>query len=191
MEESVFKERVARLRKVNGVVSGLDPVLRSEAFELLKPYITGSPEPSRSAGIKVASASAKPRKTTSAKKTSRSAPNFGPPAAEPTDDEDTLIEKHLSDADHENAMLALALFYKRHGRGPFALTYVDAIARQHHLNMPKRQDKFFGGAKRGEPKVAVVRRQAEGWKITPSGETWLKATYGVLMGRNPLPVAET
>lgn len=187
MDESVFKERVARLREIDAVISRLDPALRADALEMLKPYVTGesvvvsppSPGTRRSSG-RSRSSSPRPKATT---------PKQAPLVASPAEDEDALLEQHLSDHDHENAMLALALFYKRHGRGPFSMSYVEAIARQHHLNMPKRLDKFFGRARRGEARVLVVRRQADGWKVTPSGETWIKATYGVAMGRDPLPVA--
>jgi hypothetical protein len=43
----------------------------------------------------------------------------------------------------------------------------------------------FKGAKRDGKEV--LRKQTDGWKITPSGEAWLKTTYGVSRGKEPLP----
>lgn len=51
-----------------------------------------------------------------------------------------MLEKHLSDADHENAMLAVAILYARHGRGPFKMAHVSGLARQYNLNVPARLD---------------------------------------------------
>lgn len=175
------------------MISRLHPVLHADALELLKPYVTGEAmavAPPSSAAIRRSSHSGS-RGRGAPSRSTVTAPKQAAPVAPPAEDEDALIEQHLSDHDHENAMLALALFYKRHGRGPFSLTHVDAIARQHHLNLPKRLDKFFGRARRGEARVPVVRRQADGWKVTPSGEAWLKAAYGVVMGRDPLPVVDS
>ena len=101
-----------------------------------------------------------------------------------------LVESHISDVDADNALLVLAIIFMRHGRTPFRQALAKGIAKEHNLNMPKRLDKFYSGAKRGDPKQFVVRNQAEGWKITVSGATWLGETYGVKMGRTAVPVGK-
>lgn len=191
MDADEFKLRVARLGQVSEAIGKLDPAIRAEAFALLKPYVTGDGEdpanataPSRTGSSSRTESS--PRKPPIKPATKRAKRKSITPAA-PTEGEDLLLEAHLSDLDYENAMLALAIFFKRHGRGPFDMAYVKAIGEQFALNMPKRLDKFFETAKRGEPKVLIARKQADGWMIMPGGATWLKETYGVSMGRDVLP----
>jgi hypothetical protein len=41
MDETYFDERVKRLQQISAVVSTLDPAIRSEAFDMLKGYVTG------------------------------------------------------------------------------------------------------------------------------------------------------
>jgi hypothetical protein len=181
--EEQFREQVTRLHAVNREIAKLDPAIRASAFALLEPYIAevgniglSAERKSASAGQKAARQSARPRRQASEL-----------PVVSATEGEEALLEAHLSDADHENAMLALAILYSRHGRGPYQLAHISAVAKQFHLNVPVRLDMSFKKAKRGDQNALVLRRQADGWKIMPSGETWLKATYGVSLGRSPLP----
>jgi hypothetical protein len=183
MSEEQFKEQVARLHAVNREIAKLDPAIRASAFALLEPYIAEISNTSLPAERKSASAGPK---------AGRQGPPRGrqksePPVVSSTEGEEALLEAHLSDADHENAMLALAILYSRHGRGPYQMVHIKAVAKQFHLNVPARLDMSFKTAKRGDQNALVLRRQADGWKIMPSGETWLKATYGVTLGRTPLP----
>ncbi len=188
MNETHFKESVKRIQEIDNVVSKLDPAIRGEAFALLKGYVTGDDATTRppNGGQLPATGAIH---TTQIRKPppKKPAPPKGLAAVEPADGEDELLEKHLSDADHENAMLAVAILYARHGRGPFKMVHITGVANQHNLNVPARLDMFFKSAKRGESKALVIRRVADGWKIMPGGEAWLKETYGVAMGRSSLP----
>lgn len=188
MDEISFKERVKRIQEINNVVSKLDPAIRSEAFEMLKGYATeGGIEPSPPRGGQDAKTSGTDGKRVRKPPARSAATPRGPVVAEPGEGEDEMLERHLNDADHENAMLAIAILYARHGRGPFKMAHISGVATQYNLNVPARLDMFFKSAKRGESKALVIRKLAEGWKIMPSGEAWLKETYGVKMGRRPLP----
>ncbi|MDQ3934072.1 MAG: hypothetical protein M3340_05505 [Actinomycetota bacterium] len=188
MDEMQFKERVERIQEINNVVSKLDAAIRGEAFNMLKGYVTGEDDAtSPPKGGKGHATGAIDGKRATKTPTKKPATPKGPVVAEPVDGEDELLEKHLSDADHENAMLAVAILYARHGRGPFKLAHITGVARQYNLNVPARLDMFFKSAKRGEAKALVIRKLADGWKIMPAGEAWLKETYGVKMGRSPLP----
>jgi hypothetical protein len=186
MDETQFKERVKRLGEINSVISKLDPAIRGEAFDVLKPYV--SDDDTGKATRKPRSAAPRGQGATAKKSPAKKpATPRGPVVAEPVEGEDELLEKHMSDADHENAMLAVAILYARHGRGPFQMSNITGVAKQYNLNTPARLDMFFKSAKRGEAKALVIRKQADGWKIMPGGEKWLKETYGVKMGRSPLP----
>jgi hypothetical protein len=175
MDEAAFNETVERLKKVNGIISNLDPAIRAEAFELLAPYVTGGGATEAEASEGDGDAAAATRK-----------------ASGGAVDYNVLIEKFESDKDYENAMLVLAIVYDRHGRGPMQLSHIKVVSEEFNLTVPERLDKFFGPAKRGVNKTdkkEVLRKQSDGWKITPSGEAWLKHTYGVTRGKKPLPAA--
>lgn len=188
MDEGHFKERAKRIQEINNVVSKLDPAIREEAFDMLKGYVTGedvvTPPPKQGKASAAGGTSGTQTRRSPVKKPTTPK---SPVVVEPGESEDELLEKHLSDADHENAMLAVAILYARHGRGPFKIAHITGVAQQYNLNVPARLDMFFKSAKRGEPKALVIRKLADGWKIMPGGEAWLKETYGVKMGRRPLP----
>lgn len=184
MDETQFNERVRRLEQINGVVSKLDPAIRGEAFDVLKAYVSDDDRgKTRKAATGGGTNGTAARKSPARKPATPKAPVV----AKPVEGEEELLEANLSETDHENAMLVLAILYARHGRGPFQMVHITAVARQYNLNVPARLDMFFRSAKRGESKALVIRKMAEGWKIMPGGETWLKETYGVKMGRDPLP----
>jgi len=167
VDESQYQRAVERLTKVNDVIAKLEPAIQSEAFSILKPWVVAE------GGDGEAEAG-----TGGGGETEHPKPRGGPV------DYDVLIEKHESDKDYENATLALAIVYDRHGRGPFDLQPINAVAKEFNLTIPKRLDKFLNGAKRDGNEV--LRKQAEGWKVTPSGEKWLKGKYGVTRGKKPL-----
>ncbi len=185
MDQSTFTDRVKRIQEINAVVAKLDPAIRGEAFDLLKGYVTGG-DAGQSKPHGAASSTATTTRQTR-KASAKKATPTEPVVVEPLEGEDELLERHLSDADHENAMLAVAILYARHGRGPFKMAHVSGVATQYNLNVPARLDMFFKTAKRGDSKALVLRKLAEGWKLMPSGESWLKETYGVQMGRKALP----
>ena len=163
MDEKTYEETVERLRKANAVIGELDPAIRTEAFAILRPYVAGSRRQQADAQVEDE--------------------NEGNESEDDTgwSGYDELIEKHESDRDHENALLALSIYYDRHGRGPMELSQVKAVATEFNLDVPKRLDKFFDRAKRDEGEV--LRQQSDGWKVTPSGEKWLQKTYGVSRGK--------
>jgi hypothetical protein len=179
MDESEFKQVTGRLLEVDSVIKEIDPALREGAWELLRPYVSGDdPGPSGPpSGSKPRDQ--KPKQT----RQTRSKPkNSGKVSLPPSDnEEDSLIQKFESMEDAENLSLTLAIFYKRYGRGPFELTLLKNLASSLSIEIPKRPDKTL------QPRKANIRKQEDGWKITPAGEKWLQDTYGVTRGKQPLP----
>jgi hypothetical protein len=170
MDEQAFAAAVERLKELNKVISGLDPTIRADAFKLLQGYVGA--DASEAIDDEDEAESAEVKKSSSGSKV----------------DFDKLIETHESDKDADNAVLALAITYARHGKGPFAMTVIKGVANEFNLTVPARPDMFFKGHKRQEKEI--LRKQADGWKITPSGETWLKETYGVGRGKQPLSTSD-
>ena len=192
MDEEAFKALVKRLSDVNKVVASLDPAIRADAFALMEPYVAGSRADGPQRPARGSGGDATPAGTRAARKSAPRRPKRAKQTAVvPTDEEEeALVEQHLSDDDSTNALLALAILYMRHGRGLFDLGHLKGVAQQFNLNVPRRMDKFFLAAKRGDDKRHVLRKQEDGWKVTPSGGDWLNETYGVKMGRDPLPADE-
>jgi hypothetical protein len=168
MDEQTYKSTVDRLNEVNAVISKLDESIRAEAWCILRPYVSGdqpvSPSPDRNGeGEKEEEGT--------------------PPPPDATEEE--LIDRFESEQDHENLFLATAITFRRHGRGPFAMKVIKGVAEQYKLSIPKRPDATFGNSPRDGAEVA--RKQADGWRITTTGAKWLKKTYGVTLGKDPLP----
>lgn len=173
MDEATFNETVERLKKVSGIIADLDEAIRADAFEILVPYVIGGEADDAEADEGEANASAKRRKARSEKV-----------------DYDHLIEEYESDKDSENAKLSLAILFDRHGRGPFQMSHIKNIADEFNISVPVRLDMTFKGAAKQDGKE-VLRKQSDGWKVTPAGETWLKTTYGVAKGKKPLPTTSS
>jgi hypothetical protein len=171
VNDSDFKERARRLAEVNGVISKLDEAIRADAFELLKDYVTAGASDDDANGDDGVNGDGKQQPRPRGGK-------FNPEA---------LVEQHETDVDHDNATLVLAIFYGRHGRGPFKHAHLKAIATEFNITaVPDRMDIFLTGAKRGEPKASIIRKQADGMKVTTAGGTWLASKYGVSLGKQPL-----
>lgn len=173
MDEHEYNQTVERLNKVNEVIEGLDASIRADAFKLLKPYVAAG-----------AAADEEDEVDLNVEESGEKRQKSGGGSV----DFDELIESHESDKDYENAVLALAIIYARYGRGPFPLTMIKDTANEFNLTVPARPDKFFARHKRNGKEV--LRKQAEGWKVTPSGEQWLKETYEVSRGKQSLPSAD-
>lgn len=176
MDESEFKQISQRLKEANAVVAKLDPALRPDAWAILRSYVSGSTlADGASDGEKSHRGGAK--RTGKGKAKSPSSPRPLPPDSS----EEELIENFESNKDSDNLYLALAIFYKRHGRGPVPTTLLKSLAKSLGLDIPNRPDMTFGSKK------TVVRKMGDGWKIMPGGEKWLKETFGVSRGKDPLP----
>lgn len=178
MNETDFKETAQRLKEVNSVIAELDPVLREDAWGILRSYISSAPQPNgpkRKPTPKPAGNNRRKRAQSSGGAASK-APVFPPPSSS----EEKMIEEFESDKDPENLSLALAILYGRYGRGPFSTPMIKAFAATLKLDIPKRPDKTLRSRK-------TLRQQDGGWKIMPGGETWLKETYKVQRGKDILP----
>lgn len=180
MNEAQYQQTIERISAVNEVIRDLDPAIRAEAFSILKPYVTGTtdldadPEDQRD-DEDGASSRGRGESHRSARRVQR-ALNL-----------DEMVEKYSSEKDYENARLALAVYFHRHGKGPFDLKHVRALGvNELNLDLPDRIDMSLKRTKH-DGKL-VLRKQADGtYKVTPSGERYLKETYGATKGRAAPP----
>lgn len=163
MDDQTFKTVTARLKEASGVIETLDPVIREDAWKILRPFVEGRDGNNA---------------TTEGK--SGTADREAPPP--PDASEDVLIEKFESEKEADNLWLTFAILYKRYGKGPFSMEQIRALAKSLHLPLPGRPDTTIRNSRR-----KAVRKQEGGYKILPGGEKWLKETYGVTKGKQPLP----
>jgi len=163
MDEKTFKELANRLKKASAVVEKLDPVIREDAWKMLRPFVgpDGKDPGSTHSGNGDAD---------------------GKGAPPPDSSEDDLIEKFESEKEAENLYLTLAILYKRHGKGPFSLDLIRSAGNSLNLSLPERPDTTLRNSTR-----KVVRKQGSGYKVQPGGEKWLKEKYGVAKGKQPIP----
>ncbi len=162
MDEKTFKELAGRLKKASVVIEKLDPVIREDAWKMLRPFVR--PDAKDSGSIRSENGGAG---------------GEGPPP--PDSSEDDLIEKFESEKEAENLYLTLAILYKRHGKGPFSLDVIRAAGTSLNLSLPERPDTTLRNSTR-----KVVRKQGNGYKVQPGGEKWLKEKYGVAKGKQPI-----
>lgn len=167
MDDDAFKQLTKRLKQASDVVESLDPVIREDAWQILRPFVEGR----NGDGDTGEDADGRGEGT---------GDDEQPPP--PDASEDILIEKFESEKEADNLWLTVAILYKRYGKGPFTLEQIRGVAKALHLPLPGRPDTTIRNSSR-----KVVRKQEGGYKILPGGEKWLKTTYGVKKGKQPLP----
>jgi hypothetical protein len=158
VDDNEFKTRADRLEQISKILEKLPAEVRSDAFELLKGYVTEhSSEPLF-------------------KKTS---PKDEREVAGSSDEEFFATFNHDKPAD--NARLIAAWFYREYGVEPFSLDEVLAKANDVGVTIPNRLDMTFNSAKEKGKKL-FTRVGTRKFMPTVSGEANLKATYSVKKG---------
>ncbi|HKV95940.1 MAG TPA: hypothetical protein VJR90_00430 [Gammaproteobacteria bacterium] len=158
MDEKDFKTRSTRLERVAKVIEKLPPEVRSEAFDLLKAYVTE--QASDSPG----------------KKTASNAKHQGS-----DDSEESFFRGFDLDKPADNARLIAAYFYREYGAEPFSMDEVRRKADDVGITVPARLDMTFQAAKEKGKKL-FARAGRSKFKPTVHGEANLKTTYSVKKG---------
>jgi hypothetical protein len=164
MDEKAYDEIVGRLKKASTVISALDPSIRGDAWDLLKPFVAGT-------------AGTPPLKGN----------GDGIGDKNPAGDlnETALVEEHASDHDgNSNGLLISAILYGSYGLGPYKPKDFRKIGEAHLLLLPTWGN-FLPRTKVGDKKL--LRKSNDGWIITSDGAKWLSGTYGVRRGTQPRP----
>lgn len=158
MDDKEFKTRSSRLEQIAKVLEKLPAEVRSEAFELLKDYVTEHSSETR----------AKPK-----------VPKGGRDSAGQSEEEFFGAFEHDKPAD--NAKLIAAWFYREYGAEPFSLDEVRTKADDVGITIPARVDMTFQAAK-DKGKKLFARAGTGKFKPTVHGEANLKTTYSVKKG---------
>jgi hypothetical protein len=165
VDKKTFEEIQERLIEVNKVIEKLDPAIRASAFELFKGYLESGTD----------------FRTESGKQTTDT-PSVSTDLA-------TLIATYPHEKPSDNVDLLVADWYRRHGSAPFTLDILDAAAVNAGLTVPERLDMTLRQAAEGGKK----HYQSAGhglYKPTVPGELYLKKTYKVTKGNEPVPAAK-
>jgi len=158
MDEKGFKKRAGRLEQIAKLLEKLPAEVRSDAFDLLKGYVT---EDSSGSATDKTHANAKP---------------------EAVDDaEEAFFEAFDHDKPADNAKLIAAYFYREYGVEPFSLDEVREKANGVGITIPSRIDMTFLSAKEKGKKL-FARSGSGKFKPTVHGEAHLKDTYSVTKG---------
>lgn len=158
MDDKEFKMRAGRLEQIAKVLEKLPGEVRSDAFDLLKDYVTEHPTESPAK-----------KKGSQAKR-------------EVTDDSDEgFFGAYDHDKPADNARLIAAWFYREFGVEPFSMDEVREKATDVGITIPARIDMTFLQAKEKGKKL-FARAGVGKFKPTVHGEANLKATYSVKKG---------
>ena len=165
MDEQQFTETTARLKKVNAVITSLDPAVRAAAFEILQPYVEASPSRSKQ----------------KEQQDDDSGDDNAPEELE------AFFDTRRSDKESENPQVVVAWWYSRYGRAPISYDDMRRIADEGDADIPDRLDAV---ALYKRDKKPMYRSAGTGrLKLTSSGETYIKTKYSVTKGRKSPPAA--
>jgi len=161
MNPDKIREIEEKLADINRIISGLDPAIRSAAFEILAPYYFDE------------------ELTNSAQKPAAKGKDTGTPSTTPAE-----FESFFSSFDHkkpkDNVLLIAAWLYSQHGVFPISAKDTKNYADRTGLTVPKRPDNTMRSAKKNGK--SLFRQSGDGWELTVHGETYVKETYGVKKG---------
>lgn len=158
MDDTEFKARASRLEQIAKVLEKLPPEVRTDAFDLLKGFVTEHSSEARTKKEK--------------------AKGRGDTAHQPDEEFFTAFEQKQP---ADNAKLIAAWFYREYGVEPFSLDDVRAKASGVGLTIPARVDMTFVQAMEKGKKL-FARAGTGKFKPTVYGEANLKRIYSVKKG---------
>ncbi|HEY3762508.1 MAG TPA: hypothetical protein VGN23_12245 [Verrucomicrobiae bacterium] len=158
MTQTIFKERLERLKEVNEVLKQIDVTIRPAAFSLLQDYITQN----KSVG------DGKP----SMQKTRES---------EGIPDRTEFFSQFTHDKPADNVLLLAAYHYSEYGTASFTVDQMKDLGNEVGVTIPERLDMTFLQAKR-DGKALFLRAGRGAFRPTVHGETFFKKSYQVSKG---------
>jgi hypothetical protein len=157
VDKNEFDKRVLRLQDVGKIIDMLPAEIRSEAFGLLKGYVSGRNEPDSSG-----------------------AQNKDEAGSDSSGDT-SLFGRFDHDKPSDNVRLIAAYLFQQYGSEPFSADEVNAIAAEAGITVPARVDMTLRAAKENGKQLFVNAGDGM-FKPTVYGESNLKDTYGVKKG---------
>jgi hypothetical protein len=157
VEKKEFDERVLRLQDVGNIIDKLPAEIRSEAFGLLKGYVSGrNQSDSDDAGNE-------------------------DELGEGSGGDVSLFGRFDHDKPSDNVRLIAAYLFQQYGAEPFSVDEMKEIASDAGITVPARIDMTLRQAQENG-KYLFVNAGTGRFKPTVHGETHLKDAYGVKKG---------
>lgn len=169
MEDEEIKDLKSKLLDINKTIEKLDPAIRAAAFEIMAPYYFAD----------------QPAKITAPKKKSPKKESDQKSASVDTSSLESFLENFEHDKPKDNVMLLVAWLYSQYGAYPIHIKEIKELSDACGLVIPNRSDNTMRTAK--EKGKSLFNQQGKGWKLTVSGELFLKNTYGVKKGNKSVP----
>ena len=168
MKDTKIDEAKAKLLEINELIKQLDESMREAAIQLLVPlYFHGSDEPRPAVGS--------------------SSDNKNPAKGLPqsTDDLGDFIASFEQGKPADNVLLLVAWLYSHYGAYPMSAKEIQELGDSSGLVIPNRPDNTMRQAK--SDGKSLFLQQGKGWRLTVSGEIYLKNKFNVKKGNKPLP----
>lgn len=169
MKDTKIDEAKAKLLEINELIKKLDESMRETAIQLLVPlYFHNADEP-RKSPVGLSSDNKNPHKGL-------------PPS---TDDLGEFIASFEQGKPVDNLFLLVAWLYSYYGAYPISAKEIQELGDSSGLVIPSRSDNTMRQAKNDGKSLFV--QQGKGWRLTVSGELYLKDKFNVKKGNKPLP----
>lgn len=163
MGKENINEIKEKLIELNETISAFCPEIRSAAFDILAPYYFD-----------------KIPKTGKVKK--KEGDQISETQVE-TEDMGLFFNSFDHKQPKNNVLLISAWLYSQYGVFPVTTKLIKAIGSDTGLVIPDRPDNTMRTAKKKGK--GLFSQQGKGWKLTVTGETYLRETYGVKKGNKP------
>ncbi len=170
MDSSALKSRAERLLEVSKLIEQLPSEIRSQAFEMLSPYIIG--------------------KSSSEASRNREADRRDEVPPLDIEDRESFFTQFPHDKPADNVKLIAAWWYNEHGTAPITPDNIRQFADDVGLTVPNRLDMTLK-ASLEDGKNLFTRAGRGTWKPTVHGEHYLKKTYSVKKGKKPVEPTKT
>lgn len=168
MKSPKIDEAKANLLEINDVVKQLEESLRATAIQVLVPMYF--PDTSKHG------------KPTTIGTTDNKAVE---PELHDTDDLGNFIASFEQSRPAENVMLLVAWLYSHYGAYPMSTKEIQELGDSCGLVIPNRPDNTMRTAK--SDGKTLFQQQGKGWRLTVSGELYMKNQFNVKKGNKPLP----
>lgn len=169
MKNAKIEEAKANLLEINEVVKQLDESLRAAALQVLVPmYFPDTPKQNKATASRAidkieADESALPH----------------------TDDIGNFISSFEQNKPAENVMVLVAWLYSQYGTYPISIKEIQELGDSCGLVIPNRPDNTMRQAKCDGK--GLFQQQGKGWRLTVSGELYMRNEFKVKKGNKPQP----
>ena len=169
MKNAKIEEVKANLLEINELIKQLDISLRDTALQVLYPIFfpdTSKQEKSAAIGTKY-------------KKEAEES------AVPDTDDLENFIASFEKSKPAANVMVLVAWLYSQYGAYPISPKEINDLGDSCGLVIPHRPDNTMRQAKNDGK--GLFQQQGKAWRLTVSGELYIKSQFNVKKGNKPRP----